>query len=271
VTVTGTANVGGVAVTRPVRAPTAGDLAPAWPGENETATLIVATTLKPRCKGEPVDKDTGRKVPRGSTFPAEVTLQRLEGYQGEVVLRMAAQQSYQVQGITGHDVTVPAGVSRTVFPCFMPEWLETSRTSRMAMIAVVQVPDPRGHVRHCVSAIEGMVTMTMEGALLKVSHHGHELAARPGRTFTVRVKVARSAQLPEPVRLELLPPEGLAGLLKAEPVVVPPGQAEVDFAVRAADDPRLLGDRTLTIRGTALQQGRWPAVSETAVAVTFSR
>ena len=94
----------------------------------------MATTLKPRCKGEPVDKDSGRKVPRGSTFPAEVTLERLEGYQGEVVLKMAAQQSYQVQGITGRDVVVPPGVTRTVYPCFMPEWLETSRTSRMAMI-----------------------------------------------------------------------------------------------------------------------------------------
>jgi hypothetical protein len=115
------------------------------------------------------------------------------------------------------------------------------------------------------------VTMTMEGALLKVSHHGHELAARPGRSFTVRVKVARSARLPEPVRLELRPPEELAGLLRAEPVVVPPGQAEVDFPVTAADDPRVVGEHTLTIRGTALERGYLPAVSETAVAVTFAR
>jgi hypothetical protein len=271
VTLTGTAKVGDRVVTRPVRAPTTGDLAPRSPGEGETGTLIVATTLKPRCKGEPVDKDTGRKVPRGSTFPAEVTIERLGGYQGEVVLRMAAQQSYQVQGITGRDVVVPPGVSRTVYPCFMPEWLETSRTSRMAMIAVARVADPRGNVRHCVSAVEGMVTMTMEGALLKVSHHGRELAARPGRSFAVRLRVARSAQLPEPVRLELLPPEDLAGLLRAEPVVVPPGRSEVDFVVSAADDPRVVGEHTLTIRGTALHKGHLPAVSETAVSVTFSR
>jgi hypothetical protein len=153
----------------------------------------------------------------------------------------------------------------------MPEWLETSRTSRMAMIAVAKVADPRGNVRHCVAGIEGMVTMTMEGALLKVSHHGRELAARPGRPFTVRVRVARSAQLPEPVRLELHPPEVLAGLVKAEPVVVPPGRGEVDFLITAADDPRVAGEQTLTIRGTALQKGYLPAVSETAVPVTFAR
>ena len=57
------------------------------------------------------------------------------------------QQSYQVQGITGGDVMVPPGVSSTIYPCFMPEWLETTRTSRMGMIAVAKVADPKGKVR----------------------------------------------------------------------------------------------------------------------------
>ena len=210
-------------------------------------------------------------MPRGSTFPAEVTIERLEGYQGPIVLMMAAQQSYQVQGITGRDVHVPDGVSQVVYPCFMPEWLETSRTSRMAMIAVAQVADLRGNVRWSIAPITGMVTMTMEGALLKVSHHGHELAARSGRALIVRVKVARSARLAEPVRLELRPGEELEGLLRAEAVVVPAGQSEVDFRIVVADDPRVVGEHVLTIRGTALQPGSLPVISETAVAVTISR
>jgi hypothetical protein len=269
VTVTGTATVGGKVVSRPLHVTAAGSLAPRSPEENETGTLLMATTLKPRCKGEPVDKDTGRKVPRGSTFPAEVTLERLEGFKGEIVLKMAARQSYQVQGITGRDVMVPPGVTRTVYPCFMPEWLETSRTSRMAMIAVAKVADPRGNVRYSVAGIDGMVTMTMEGALLKVSHRPHELTAARGRSFTIRVEVARSAKLPESVRLELRPPEALAGLVDASPVVVPPGQSEADMHITTKDDARVAGEHVLTIRGTALHQG-YPAISETTVPVTFS-
>ena len=57
---------------------------------------------------------------------------------------MAATQSYQVQGITGGEVAVPPGVSRPSTPCYMPEWLETIRTSRMGIIAVASVPDPKG-------------------------------------------------------------------------------------------------------------------------------
>ena len=45
-------------LTRPARAPTTGNLAPPAPAENETTTLVVATTLKPRCKGEPGEQST---------------------------------------------------------------------------------------------------------------------------------------------------------------------------------------------------------------------
>jgi hypothetical protein len=269
VQVTGSATVDGQVMVRPVRAVTPGNLAPRSPEDNEITTLLVTTVLAPRFKGDAVDKDTGRKVPRGSTFPGEVTLERLAGFQGEIVLKMAARQSYQVQGITGHDVVVPPGVTRTVFPCFMPEWLETSRTSRMGMIGVAKVPDPRGTVRYAVVGIEGMITMTMEGALLKITHHGRELTAGAGQPLLVRVKVARSARLPEPVRLELRPPEELAQLLKADVLVVPPGKTEAEFRIDV--DPRVTGEYTLIIRGTALQSGQFPVVSETTVPITVIR
>jgi hypothetical protein len=266
-TVTGTATIAGTAVTRPVLAPAATSLAPRSQDEDQLATILIVSTMTPRCKGSPVDKDTGRKVHRGATFPAEVTVQRLDGFQGEIVLRMAARQSYQVQGITGGDVVVPPNVTRTIYPCFMPEWLETTRTSRMAMIAVVKVPDPRGTVRHLVVEIEGMITMTIEGALLKLSHEARDLTVRPGETFAVPVKIARSDKLAEPVRLELRLPEELAGKLKAEAVVVAVKQSEAVF--RVTSDAGLKGVHTFTIRATAMQSGKYPVVSETMVEVEF--
>ncbi len=262
VTVTGTAGV-----TRTARAPITSHLAPHGPDESPISEIMVVSTMKPRCKGSPVDKDTGRKVHRGATHPAEVVLERLEGFEGPILLRMAARQSYQVQGITGGDVLVPPGATKTIYPCFMPEWLETSRTSRMAMIAVVQVPDPKGTVRHLVVELEGMVTMSMEGALLKVSNGVRDLTVKPGEAFTVRVKVARSATLAEPVKLELRLPEELAGAWKAEPVIVPANQDEAAFVIVAGTEARLKGEHTLTIRGTAMQSGNLPVVSETTVQV----
>jgi hypothetical protein len=268
VTVEGTATVGGAAVTRTAQARAAFNQAPRSPDENNLPALLLAVTLKPRFKGHPVDQDTGRKVHRGSTFPAEVIVERLDGFQGEITLQMAAQQSYQVQGITGGDVVVPPGVGRTIYPCFMPEWLETSRTSRMGMIAVARVPDPKGKVRHIASEITGFVTMTMEGALLKVSAEDGEITVPPGRPFDVRVKVSRLSKLAEPVRLELVPQEELPGGFKAEPLTVPVGTETAVLRVTPA--PGLRGLHTFTIRATALQEGKYPAVSEAVVSVELT-
>lgn len=269
VRIIGTAKVGEANVTQAAMCPAAGSLIPRTAQANDVSQLLVTSMMRPRCKGMPVDQDTGRKVNRGSTFPAEVIVERLEGYTGEVVLKMAARQSYQVQGITGQDVRVPPGAGHAIYPCFMPEWLETSRTSRMAMIGTVQVADPTGRTRHLVVEMTGMITMSIEGALLKLSHASRDLAARPGQPFDVRLRISRSAKIPEPARIELRLPDELAGLFSAEPLVVPPGQEEALLQITPAADTKLTGLHTLVIRATVLQNGYLPAVSETKVSVEF--
>src|SRR5262249_29302772 len=146
---------------------------------------------------------------------------------------------------------------------------ETSRTSRMAMIGVVQVPDPKGTVRHLVVELEGMVTMSMEGALLKVSNDLRDLVVKPGEPITVPVKISRAVTLTEPVRLELRLPDELAGCFKAESVVVPADRSEATFRIVPVGDRRVVGEQVLTIRATVLQGGNLPVISETTVAVEF--
>ena len=267
VTVTGTAMVGAANVTRMATAPAVLNLAPKSPDENQVAAIVVAGTLKPRFKGRPVDQDTGRKVYRGSTHPAEVLVERLEGFTGEIVLQMAATQSYQMQGITGGDVIVPPGVAKTIYPVFMPEWLETTRTSRMGMIAVAKVPDPKGKIRYLVNNMEGFITMTLEGALLKVSADDQELAIPAGQPFDVPLKVLRLTKLAQPVKLELRLEEELVGQLKADPVVVPVGKEKA--VLRITPVAGLRGMHTITIRATALHEGKYLVVSETHLPVEF--
>src|SRR5207302_160389 len=151
-----------------------GNLAPRGLDDNQLDTVLLATTMKPRCRVTCVVADGTVKVNRGATYPAELTIERFEGFTGESSLQMAAQQSYQVQGISGPDFPVGAGAARAFYPCFMPEWLETTRTSRMILIAVAKVPDPRGNVRHLVTEIQGRITMSIEGGLLKVSAHAND-------------------------------------------------------------------------------------------------
>ena len=202
-----------------------------------------------------------------TTFPAEVLVERLDGFNGEIVLQMAATQSYQMQGITGGDVIVPPGVAKTIYPCFMPEWLETTRTSRMGMIAVAKVPDPKGKIRYVVNDMIGYITMTMEGALLKVSADEPDATLPIGQPFDVHLKVSRLAKLAQPVRLELRLPDELAGKLRAEPIIVAVGKEQATLRITPMSNLR--GLHAFTIRATALQDGKYLAVSETSISVEF--
>lgn len=235
------------------------------PDENLLPSFVVATVMKQRFKGRPVDQDTGRKVPRGSTHPADITIERVDGFQDEITLQMAAQQSYAHQGITGGEVVVPPGISKAIYPCFMPEWLESTRTSRMGIIAVAKAPDPKGKVRYLVSDISGFVTMTMEGALLKITSDDGERQLPPGVSFDVNLKVARLSKLIEPVRIELIAANGAAGQLKAEPVMALVGEDKV--ALRVTPAPTLTGRVSFTVRATTLRDGKYLVMSEMPLVV----
>ncbi len=263
------ASVSGAAngVTRTATAPVPGDLTARHPGGERTPALLLATTLASRLKLVAVEADGGRKVHRGSTHPAEVTLERFEGFAGEVSLQMSAAQSYQRHGITGPDLVVPAATGRAFYPCFMPEWLETTRTSRMELVGVVRVADPRGTERYLVTPMAGRITMSIEGALLKVEAAAREFQVRPGESVAVSVTVLRSAKLTEPVRLDLVLPDELAGRLAAEAVTLPPGRAAADFKITCAKGAWPPGEHAVVIRGTALRDGLYRVVSEASLTV----
>ncbi len=263
ITVTGTAGN----LTRSATARIPGNLAALSPDDERTTAILLAPTLTPRLKLVAVEADGGRKVHRGSTHPAEVTLERLNGFAGEVSLQMSAAQSYQLQGISGPDLLVPAKVDRTFYPCFMPEWLETTRTSRMELIGVVKVPDAKGIVRYLATPMLGRITMSIEGSILKVAVEAKEWKIRPGETISIPVSVRRSAKLTSPVKLELKLPDDLAGKFTADPVTVAPGQSTAVFKLTCAKDAKFDGDVTVTIRGTGMQDGQYAVVSEAAVTV----
>ncbi len=151
----------------------------------------------------------------------------------------------------------------------MPEWLETSRTSRMAVIGVAQVKDPRGNVRTSVADVSGQITMTIEGALLKLTPAAGEVTAPAGQPLAIEVKIQRSATLAEPARVELVLADDLQGHFTAEPLVIEAGQSTVALRVESAPGKGLLGRYELGVRATVMQDGRWPVIAQTSVPVEF--
>ena len=92
--------------------------------------MLLAITMKPRAKLVPEGLDDVRKWPRGSTFPAPVFVERLEGFTGPVLLEQTAYQQRSRQGMTGPDLVVPPGVGKIDYPIYTIEIPSTKQKAR---------------------------------------------------------------------------------------------------------------------------------------------
>jgi hypothetical protein len=236
----------------------------------ESESSLLAVTMKPRAKITPEGLDDVRKWPRGSTYLAPVLIERLEGFTGEVLLEQTAHQQRVRQGITGPDMVVPSGVNRVEYPVFLPEWLETTKTSRIILNGVTKVSDPRGNERYLLNKMEMRIGMLPVGALLKIAHATDELHISANQPFEIPIHLTRSNELSEPARVELVVPLDVANRYSAEPVVAPPTESKVILRVHPAEQSYPTGEIPLTIRATVLRNGKWPVISETTCVVEFS-
>ena len=182
---------------------------------------------------------------------------------------MAAKQSRHRMGITGPVLSVPADQREVFYPCFMPEWLTTDRTTRMVVYAYGEVKDPQGNIRHIGKNSDARITMIMEGALLKLGHTAEEITIAPGDSFSVPVNILRSPKLQTDVKLDVELPEDLKELVRCEPVILSVNQQQHALEIQTSADARLQGSIPITLRATTFQDGKWLVKSIVDVEVYF--
>ena len=264
-------SVDGKRVVKTARATAGGNLAVRSDRQARTDRVLLTTTLSPKFSVELVDKNRQRAVHRGTTYPAPFILNRDDGFEGEIILQMAARQGRHRQGIVAPTKTVAADQQQALYPCFMPEWLETDRTTRMVVLGMALQADGAGQRHYVTRPADARVTMILEGALLKVAHGADELTVAAGNSFEVPVTVARSAKLDSEVELQLVAPPELQGLvsLESESVRLAPAVGETSLRVNTVMSSTLRGVWELKIQARAIQDDRWPVLSETTVPVEF--
>ncbi len=275
--VEGSVEIDGRAERRVALAGASGNLCARRPRDSQVDACVIATTMPPPLSFDVVGRQTQRAVHRGTTYPAPIVLERADGFDGEVELHMLAKQARHRQGIRGPAIVVPPGVSAVEYPIFLPEWLETDRTSRMVLLAMAKVRDPKGNLRYLTTPITSRITIILVGALLNISHAGPakgvagpgELTVTPGSVFEFPLRVRRSVKLREDVRVELAPSSEPGDLLSSEAVVLGRGEDAAVLRITSARDPRLVGDWKIAVRATATVAGKWPAISLVEVPVPF--
>ena len=264
ITIVGTARDRAHNIVHRALASATGNLAPQDPCKLLVESILIASTMKPVVKIRPIETDE-RTVHRGTTHLAELSIDRLDGFTGDVVVQMDSRQPTKFrQGIFGPDVFVSAADSRVFYPCFVPDRSETVDAYRILLVALVQVPDSRGRVRHLLSkmqADDASVAITVEGALLKVSVDTDEITAYPNETIYVPVKISRSAKMRTPVRLTVQVPKGFEQDIDALPMDIPASHELVKLPIHIGNGLRHRGKLALTLRALALQMGTPPTLS----------
>lgn len=239
------------------------------PSPRKVGTVLIATTLKGRIKLTPEGLDDVSKVHRGSTHLFPFKIERLEGFAGPITLEMTAKQQRHRQGLSSDEFTVPPEATRVEYPIFVPEWMETTKTSRMILNGSVKVADPKGNVRTLLQRQELRVGILPEGALMKLSHSAGEPLAVVGGEVRIPLALSLASELREPIKITVMPSESQANLINVEPIQLASGQKETSAIIRLANDPKLLGEQTVVLRAATTRQG-WPVISETTVLVTVT-
>ena len=230
-------------------------------------SLVMAGIMKPRIKITPQGLDDVSKVHRGSTRLFPLLIDRLEGFAGEIRLEMTSKQQRHRQGLASDELIVPADATRFDYPIFVPEHMETTKTSRMILNGAVTVPDPKGNVRTLLQRLELRLGILPEGALMKLTHTPAEYRARIGSELSVPLTVSRVPEFREQLRIELVAGEGQEGLIVGEPVSLSSDESRCSLVIRFSDDVQLIGDQSLLIRASGLQEGKWLVKSETRLNV----
>ncbi len=231
--------------------------------------VLVAITMKPRFKLTPEGLDDVRKVHRGSTYLFPMLIERLEGYTGPINLEMTAKQQRHRQGLASDEFVIPPDAKRIDYPIFVPEWMETTKTSRMILNGSAQIADPKGNMRTLLQRQELRLGILPEGALMKLTHGVGEIKTSPGGELTIPLALSIASELRDPIQITVVPNEQQRGLFTAEPVALAAGQKETKFVVRVAAEASSIGEQELTLRATALRDGRWPVVAETTLLVNI--
>lgn len=223
--------------------------------------------MKPRLKLTPEGLDDVSKVHRGSTHLFPFNIERLEGFAGPITLEMTAKQQRHRQGLTSEEFVVPAEAKRVEYPIFVPEWMETTKTSRMIVNGAVKVADPKGNIRTLLQKQELRVGILPEGALMKLSHSAGEPTATLGTEVRIPLALSLASELREPIKITVMPDDSQTSLLTADLIQLSPGQKETTLIVRIANDAKLVGEQSLVVRAATLRNG-YPVISETTVLLT---
>jgi hypothetical protein len=188
-----------------------------------------------------------KNLPRGTVLRKAYKIER-HGYAGTLEATLADRQARHLQGVTGPRLTIPADRSEFQYAVTLPPWMEIGRTSRACVMLTGKVSE--GGVEHTISttsqAQNDQMIAVVETGRLSLEAGKKSLPVVAGKSVALPVEVRRGRGLVGPARVEVVLPEGIAGV-SAAPLMLGADQSKGVVELRFAGVGRTV---TATVRAT---------------------
>lgn len=228
--------------------------------------VLLAVTMKPPFKIDAEGKNDVTKWPRGTTFPAPVLIERDESFKGDIRLEMHSKQGRHRQGIRGPEMVIKPDEDRVLYPVFLPEWLETTRTSRMVVNGVTKIADPKGRMRYSSSKLVTRIGFLPTGAMLKIESAVPEIELSSNKSFDFPVQILRADDVSGPIHVELVVEGESTKAFIADAVTVDEDTHQAVLRVVPVAEFAAGGVTKLKARATGTWNG-YPLIAETTLTV----
>ncbi len=267
--ISGTADLGGTAVTHIATAPHLGrDVEGISTGSQ--ATELFHLTLQSKPLFRLFCSEAYQYAHRGTIHFYQMEVERLEGYTGPITLQIADRQIKDLDGADVLETTIPAGENQIRLPIFLPETMHINVQAHSNIYAqgVALFQDRSGKQQSVciVSEMRCMVRTLPTVARLRTVDR--ELALPAEGTVNCRLHLERTSLFSGPLQVALLDDPANAGVT-AEQVVIPEGKSDALVALRRVPGQKLPPQATLRFRGTGNLEGEGGTIVLTEAAVSL--
>jgi hypothetical protein len=207
---------------------------------------------------------------RGSVHLYEMEVERLNGFEGPIVLEAGDRQNRDLDGVEILGVTVPPGVTRVDVPIYFPEDMHVNAQSLTQLYtqgyAVFDDADGRRQSLLVVSEKRNLVRTLPP--VVKLKPQDKLAVAAPGRVLACRLELDRTSNFPGAMDVELVGAAAENGL-SAEKVRVEAGQTQVVVPVEVDGERAGQQASALRFRATGPMPDGTTVVTEAEIPVTF--
>src|SRR5262249_39483320 len=203
---------------------------------------------------------------RGTVYPYLMQVERLGGFNGDIVLQLGDRQNRDLDGVEFFEVTIPPSATEAFLPIYMPESMHINALSQSQVYAqgYAVFQDKWGDRQSVLVVSEKRCMVRSMPTVVRLVARDKQLVAKPGSVVHCALEVQRTSNFTDALEVQLVEPGAPTGIA-AEPVRVEPGESVVSIAVRVPEQVAAHADWTLTFRGTGNLPGGARVVTEAAV------